>query len=147
MIEYHNSKSFVEAFSVLPLLKGLDQLYPDFEYWYINQMMPGLVTGNDIMLLSKDNGRVIGVALGKQTAEETKLRCVRVLPEYQNKGTGLHLIERMLKLLDNDKPSCTVAEEMFHMYSRAFINHFDFILSKVEKGLYRPGKMEYVFNV
>jgi hypothetical protein len=30
--------------------------------------------------------------------------------------------------------------------SRVFINHFGFVLSRVEKGLYRPGKLEYVFN-
>jgi len=146
MIEYAPSKSFVEAFSILPMLKGLTELYPDFEYWYVNQMVPGLITGNDIMLIAKEHGQTVGVALGKVTDEETKLRCVRVIPEYQNKGTGLHLIEKMLKLLDNDKPHCTVAEEMFHLYSRAFVNYFDFDLSRVDKGIYRPGKLEYVFN-
>jgi GNAT superfamily N-acetyltransferase len=146
MIEYKQSKSFVEAFTVLPMLNGLDELYPDFEYWYVNTMIPGLITGNDVLLLAKEHGQNVGVALGKVTDEETKLRCVRVLPQYQNKGTGLHLIERMLKLLNTDKPHCTVAEEMIHAYSRAFINYFNFILSRVDKGRYRPGKLEYVFN-
>jgi GNAT superfamily N-acetyltransferase len=112
MIEYSPSKSFVEAFNVLPMLNGLTSLYPDFEYWYVNTMIPGLITGNDVLLLAKEHGQTVGVALGKLTDTETKLRCVRVIPEYQNKGTGLHLIERMLKLLDNDKPHCTVAEEI-----------------------------------
>jgi GNAT superfamily N-acetyltransferase len=146
MIEYSPSKSFVEAFNVLPMLNGLTSLYPDFEYWYVNTMIPGLITGNDVLLLAKEHGQTVGVALGKLTDTETKLRCVRVIPEYQNKGTGLHLIERMLKLLDNDKPHCTVAEEMIHLYSRAFVNHFDFVLRRVDKGTYRPGKLEYVFN-
>lgn len=145
MIEYKQTKSFVEAFNTLPLLKGLDSLYPYFEYWYVNTMIPGLITGNDIMLLAKDNGKTIGVALGK-IDQEIKLRCVRVNPEHQNKGTGLHLVERMLKLLNTDRPHCTVAEEMFHSYSRAFINHFDFNLDEVVKGKYRPGKLEYIFN-
>jgi hypothetical protein len=26
------------------------------------------------------------------------------------------------------------------------VNHFDFDLTRVEKGLYRTGKLEYVFN-
>jgi GNAT superfamily N-acetyltransferase len=146
MIRYQQSKSFVEAFNVLPILSSLTELYPDFEYWYVNTMIPGLITGNDILLLAKEHEQIVGVALGKVTTEETKLRCVRVLPSYQNKGTGLHLIEHMLKLLDTDKPLCTVAEEMFHSYSRAFINHFDFDLSSVDKGKYRAGKLEYIFN-
>ena len=86
------------------------------------------------------------MALGKHADDEIKLRCVRVLPEYQNRGTGLHLVDRMLTLLDCDKPHCTVAEEMFHSYSRAFINHFRFNLDEVTKGMYRPGKLEYIFN-
>lgn len=146
MIEYRQTKSFVEAFNTLPLLKGLDSLYPDFEYWYVNKMIPGLITGNDIMLLARKHDQTIGVALGKLDDDEVKLRCVRVQPEYQNKGTGLHLVERMLTLLGDDKPHCTVAEEMFHSYSRAFINHFDFDLDEVVKGMYRTGKLEYIFN-
>lgn len=146
MIEYKQTKSFVEAFTTLPLLESLDSLYPDFQYWFVNKMIPGLITGNDIMLLAKNNNQTIGVALGKLDDMEIKLRCVRVLPEYQNRGTGLHLVDRMLTLLDCDKPHCTVAEEMFHSYSRAFINHFGFNLDEVNKGMYRPGKLEYIFN-
>jgi len=146
MIEYHQSKSFVEAFNVLPILNSLTELYPDFEYWYVNTMIPGLITGDDVLLLAKEHEQIVGVALGKVTPDETKLRCVRVLPSYQNKGTGLHLIEKMLKILDTDKPHCTVAEEMIHSYSRAFVNHFNFDLSRVDKGKYRTGKLEYVFN-
>lgn len=145
MIEYTRTTSFTEAFLLLPMLQSLDELYPEFQYWFVNKVIPGLVESDDIVLLAKDNGKTIGVALGKK-AQETKLRCVRVLPEYQNKGVGLHLIERMLKSIGNDKPHCTVAEEMIHQYSRAFVNHFNFDLSRVEKGLYRPGKLEYVFN-
>jgi N-acetylglutamate synthase-like GNAT family acetyltransferase len=98
------------------------------------------------MLVARDGAKMVGLALGKASPLETKLRCVRVLPDYQNKGVGLHLIERMLKELDSEKPHCTVAEEIIHQYSRAFINHFDFDLTRVEKGRYRPGKLEYVFN-
>jgi GNAT superfamily N-acetyltransferase len=128
------------------MLDSLDEYYPDFGHWYVNTCVPGVVIGNDIMLVARDGSRIIGLALGKKTLEETKLRCVRVRPEYQSKGVGLRLIEHMLKELDCDRPHCTVAEELIHLYSRAFVNYFGFKLNQVGKGMYRPGKLEYVFN-
>lgn len=146
MIVYERANRLVDTLNASRLLDGLDALYPEFSYWFTNKVMPGLIVGKDIMMLAKDKHQVIGVALGKRNAHETKLRCVRVLPEYQHRGTGIHLVEKMLVQLNDDKPSCTVAEEMFHQFSRPFINLFDFDLTKVEKGMYRPGKLEYVFN-
>lgn len=128
------------------MLAGLNHYYPDFEFWFVNKCMPGILVGSDILLLAKEHEQIIGVALGKARDNETKLRCVRVLPSYQNRGTGWHLVDRMLRELDDDKPHCTVSEEMFHTYSRAFINHYGFDLSRVEKGAYRRNKLEYVFN-
>jgi hypothetical protein len=146
MIEYVRANSLVDTMNAYRLLEGLDNFYPDFGHWYINKVMPGVMVGSDTLLLAKRKGEVIGVALGKRNAHETKLRCVRVIPEHQKKATGIHLIEKMLVQLGTDKPTCTVAEEMLHQFARPFINFFDFDLNKVEKGMYRPGKLEYVFN-
>lgn len=140
------SNHFVQAFQVLPMLRSLDELYPGFESWYVNTVVPGVVLGKDTLLLAKDGGRVVGVALGKRSADETKLRCVRVLPSHQNSGIGLKLIDRMLEVLECDKPHCSVAEEMLHTYSRAFVHRYGFELTAVDKGAYRRGKLEYRFN-
>lgn len=140
------SRGFVQTFMALPLLRSLNDLYPGFEDWYVNTVAPGVVLGRDTLLVAKDGQHLVGIALGKRTLEETKLRCVRVLPEYQNTGVGLRLIDRMLEELECDKPHCSVAEEMLHLYSRAFVNRYGFVLSAVDKGAYRPGKLEYRFN-
>lgn len=146
MIHYEQGKTLTDALVAYQLLDGMDDLYPDFSYWFTNRVMPGVVVGSDILMLAKDRQHVVGVGLGKRNRHETKLRCIRVIPQYQNRSVGIHLVERMLRALDSDRPSCTVAEEMLHQFSRPFINHFDFELTRVEKGLYRPGKLEYVFN-
>lgn len=146
MIAYTRGNRLVDTHVAFSLLQGMDDLYPEFGYWYKNKVMPGVMMGSDILMMAKDRDQVIGVALGKRNQHETKLRCVRVLPDYQQRGVGIHLVEKMLRELDDDKPSCTVAEEMLHQFSRPFINLFQFDLSHVEKGMYRPGKLEYVFN-
>jgi GNAT superfamily N-acetyltransferase len=146
VIRYEQGRRLTDAIVAYKLLAGMDNLYPEFSNWYTNKVMPGVLMGSDILMLARDKHQVIGVGLGKRNGHETKLRCVRVIPEYQNRSVGIHLVEQMLRALDSDRPSCTVAEEMFHQFSRPFINHFNFDLSRVEKGMYRPGKLEYVFN-
>lgn len=142
---YERSARLTDLALTGTLLAGLDNYYPEFGHWFTNTCMPGVLVGEDVLVVARERHRVVGVALGK-TGVETKLRCVRVLPEYQSRSVGIHLIERTLRELDCDKPHCTVAEEMLHQYSRPFINYFGFALSEVTKGRYRPGKLEYAFN-
>lgn len=140
------SASAVQALLALPLLASLEPLYPDFQHWYVNTVVPGIALGGDILLIAREGSNVQAIALGKKSGGETKLRCVRVAPARQNAGLGLRLIDRMLEELECSKPHCTVAEELFHAYARPFVNRYGFELSHVAKGAYRPGKLEYAFN-
>ena len=139
----HNA---VEALLAFPFIRSLDRMYPDIAYWYINSVVPNIASGRDILLLAKEGSTIHGVALGKRAADEVKLRCVRVTPAARNTGLGVRLIDRMLALLEVETPSCSVAEELIHQYSRLFINRYGFRLSNVTKGQYRARKLEYHFN-
>lgn len=132
--------------AALPLLANLDALYPGFAGWYADKVVPGVAKGQDVVLLAFDEDQLAGIALGKRSATETKLRCVRVVPRLQQTGAGLRLIDRMLEELECETPHCTVAEELLHSYSRAFVNRYGFQLSDVTKGEYRRGRLEYHFN-
>ncbi|QYN79896.1 acetyltransferase [Kosakonia phage Kc263] len=145
-IKLETTISLTSSFSVLPFIRTLDKYYPDIEHWYINKVVPGLILGTDKLIIAKDNNLITGIALGKRDLDETKLRCVRVLPEYQNSGLGIKLIDTMLDLLEEEKPGVTVAEELFHQYSRIFVSRYGFALTDVNKGRYRKHKLEYAFN-
>lgn len=146
MIHINRSSNLVEGLQALPMLSSLTQWYPDFEHWFLNKALPGIVLGQDQLLVARDDGLLVGVVLIKKSRKETKLRCVRVVPTHQNTGLGIRLIDAALEALETSKPHCTVAEEMLHTYSRLFVQRYGFALNAVEKGLYRPGKLEYVFN-
>lgn len=145
MIKLHSENSFSAAFSVLPFIQSLDQYYPDISHWFINTVIPGLSLGTDKLIIARDGQHIAGIALGKM-GDESKLRCIRVHPDYQGAGLGIRLIDQMLELIEDGKPGVTVSEEMLHLYSRAFINRYGFDLSAVTKGRYRRGKLEYAFN-
>jgi N-acetylglutamate synthase-like GNAT family acetyltransferase len=146
MIAYQQGTTLTEAVLAFQTLRSLGTYYPGFEFWLTNKVLPGILTGHDTLLLAKEHDRIVGVALGKRTEEETKLRAIRVDPVYRSRGIGIHLTERMLRKLDCDKPVCSVSQEMLDEFSRPFVNHFGFDLTRVEKGTYRPRKLEYVFN-
>lgn len=138
--------SFTGAFSVLPFIKSLDQFYPEIEHWYINKVIPGIMLGDDKLVIARKNNQIAGISLGKVDGSETKLRCIRVHPDFQQSGLGIKLIDKMLDLIEDDKPGVTVSEEMFHLYSRMFMKRYGFKLSDVTKGQYRPRKLEYLYN-
>lgn len=147
MIRIEQTTSFVSAFEALPFIASLNQYYPDIDYWYVNKVVPGLILGNDKLLIARDSANnIAGLALGKKSDDESKLRCVRVHPDHQSVGLGIRLIDQMLELIETREPGVTVSEEMIHLYSRAFVNRYGFKLSDVSKGRYRVGKLEYGFN-
>lgn len=146
MIHYEITRRLTDAILAKGMLDGLESYYPGFQFWYVNKCMPGIVLGPDILIVAREHGQIVGICIGKKRDGEVKLRCVRVLPHYQNRGVGLQLIDRMLRALNNDKPYCTVPEELMHTYSRPFINHYGFSLDRVDRGPYRKGVLEYGFN-
>lgn len=132
----------IDLMRVYHEFKDLDNYYPDFQNWYYNKLVPNIMNGDGTALAMMDRNEIVGISLFKPD----KLQAVRILPKYQNRGQGLRLLDETFKTMDNDKPFVTVSEELFHTYSRIFINRYDFTIPKVEKGLYRPGKLEYLFN-
>jgi GNAT superfamily N-acetyltransferase len=145
MITYRISKKLTDCYRSFELTSGLDRFYPDFNDWYWNKVVPSTVLGDSEIILAEEHDQIVGVALVKR-GEKPKLRCLRVRTEYSSKGIGVHLIDRSLKQLDCDKPMVTVPEEKINELSRIMVNRFSFNLLHVDRGLYRPGMLEYVFN-
>jgi len=142
---YRSPNSIIELYHAFNILLPISNLYPDFKQWYWNKVIPGIIQGQDKIIIAEHKGEIIGISLIKKGSED-KLRALRVIEKFQKKGYGLYLIDRSLKELDNPKPIVSVAEEMINQYSRIFINRYGFDISHVYNGLYRKGKLEYEFN-
>lgn len=137
--------SIPELHGCFQLLKPISKLYPDFNDWYWNKVVPGIIIGNDKIILAEKNSEIIGVSIIKN-GDEKKLRALRIIDKYQSQGYGMYLIDESLRQLNTDKPLVSVAEEMINEYSRAFINRYNFNMTHVYKDLYRKGHLEYEFN-
>lgn len=144
MITYRETRNINDCLRAKLVIGPFNELYPNFDDWYINKAVPDIFYGHGSLILAENGDEIVGAILGKK--DEPKIRCLRVVPGYQNKGIALHLIDRMLKTIGNDKPLVTVAEPMLHGLSRILVNRYDFNMTSVHKGLYKPKILEYFFN-
>ena len=145
MTSYRSVSTLVDFHRVYEHLLSLENYYPDFGTWYWSRAVPDVLHGPGRAILAEERGTVVGVALGR-SGTDAKLRCIRVAPEAERRGLACHLIDRLLVLINADRPEFTVPEELIHSYARIVVNRYGFDLCYVERGLYRPGKLEYQFN-
>jgi len=142
---YRSPKSIIDLHIVLNILKPISSIYPDFESWYWDKVIPGVILGQDEIIIAENKYEIIGMSIIKK-GFENKLRALRIEEKYQKRGLALHLIDESLKRLNVDKPLVSVSEEMINEYSRIFVNKYNFDLTHVYNGLYRKGSLEYKFN-
>lgn len=117
--------------------------YPDFERWYHDNVIPSVFSEDKEFIFEMRKEKIVGVAIIKHS--EKKLCHLSIFEEYKNKGYGLALFEKVFKKLDTKKPYLTVSEEKYVEFKRLF-NHYGFILSGKQVGIYRKSKIEYYFN-
>ncbi|MDI6976106.1 GNAT family N-acetyltransferase [Serratia sp. Se-RSBMAAmG] len=145
-----NTEKLTSLFSLnelLPTLATLNDIYPDISHWYFNKVIPRVLLGEDAVIIVKNtSGQMAGFAIAKKTESESKLCCLYILPEFRGQGYVIPLIENVIEELDNDYPHCSVSEDLFHAYSKIFINYFRWRLDEVVSNVYKKGKLEYFFN-
>ena len=147
MVSLRLATDFADAMRVHAQIRDLDRYYPQFDDWWRGTVIPGLSeAGRHALILAEEGGDLAGVAVVKAGADENKIRCLRVMPEWRRQGLAGHLIERSLKHLQHDKPVISVAPEMMGGLSPVLVNSFAFALTRVVPGNYRPGIPEYWFN-
>lgn len=142
-----NVTTLIGLTQLIPYLKNIENIYPDVEHWYINKVIPRVMLEKDIVLViySPEN-EVAGFAIAKNNKEEKKLCCLIIMPDYQGRGYAIKLIKKIQKELNEEKLHCSVSEDLLHVYSKIFINHFKWTIDEVQESKYKKGKLEYFFN-
>jgi GNAT superfamily N-acetyltransferase len=81
------------------LVEDVRVLYPDFDRWFDSTCVRQIASGEAALIVAREAGETVGVAIGKNTAEEIKLRCVYVAPSHRGTGLGVRLVKAMLSEL------------------------------------------------
>ena len=129
---------------VFELTQAITQTYPNYSHWYHHTFLNGLKKGKRALIMAKEKGKLVGVALVKNTSEEKKLCTLFVRPENRRQGIGQCLLVQVLQEL-GQKPLVSVSEQNMASVSSLF-KRFKFHLSACKKGIYLPHNTEFYFN-
>lgn len=103
-----SSADVVEAYKTL---RFLESYYPDFEHWYWQKVVPGLLDSTRILHLEKERGRIVGLMIAKNEPDEKKLCTLWVDRQYTKSGLGSKLVGISKSWLKSDSPVASVPEE------------------------------------
>lgn len=130
-------------------IENLTNIYPDIKKWYEEKIKKALAkkdsTREVLVVLDRQELKIAGIAILKKTQEENKICTIRVEKEYLNQGIGTQLFEEAFKYLEDTKPLITISEDNIECF-KPILKKFDFKLVEKIKGLYVPGKIEYIYN-
>jgi len=129
---------------VFDLTHSIAQTYPDYSRWYHQTFLEGLKKGNRALIMAEEKGKLVGVALVKNTPQEKKLCTLFVRPENRRQGIGQRLLAQVLQEL-GQKPLVSVSKQNVASVSSLF-ERFKFHLSACKKGIYLPHNTEFYFN-
>jgi hypothetical protein len=87
----------------------------------------------------------LGVAIVKRSIEEQKLCTLWVNKSMRGNGVAGSLVESAFRWLGTSWPLFTIPEERMDEF-RGLLNRWDYSIAQREFGMYRPRKIEYVFN-
>lgn len=144
MITFKSADNIIDFKIVFDFLNK-DTIYPNFHHWFWNKVVPSVLINNDKIIICYSNKKFTGISIIKNYGEE-KLRCFKMDNDFKKSIYVIKFLKFTLLHFINKKPLLSVSEDNFHLFSRIFINFFNFELVQVYKGLYSKGKLEYQFN-
>lgn len=126
-------------------LMNLQNEYPNFKKWFFEKVVPGVFSGERIIVTVSDGDDLLGVMILKNSSEK-KICTLRVLPKFQRQGIGHLLLDYAISVLGTSNPVITVSDEHIQEFSSILLGDYNFSLTELQAGYYRKDHTEYVFN-
>lgn len=133
-----------DATEVWDALKHLEPLYPGFEDWYWNQVLPGCANGTRRVFTSRDETGLNGLVIAKNN-EEKKLSTIFSSPRVRGGDVASRLMLDAMRWLGTRQPLVTVPESRMEAFL-PLANKFGFDYCDVLDGHYGAGRVEHIFN-
>jgi GNAT superfamily N-acetyltransferase len=129
---------------VFTSLSPLETVYPGFREWYYGKVVPGIETGERLVVARVLGSDIQGVAIAKRGSEE-KFCTLWVSQEARLAGVGGALAQEVFEWLGDARPLFTVPEERL-MEFQGLLRQWDFGSGVPVRGYYGSDRVERVFN-
>lgn len=131
------------VFATIEVAAG--NFYPGFRSWYYGKVVPGVERGDRAIFIVGSETAVLGAAIAKRSAKERKLCTLWVEKNARGEGVAGALVDTSFRWLGTSSPLFTIPEERMVEF-RGLLNRWRCSITQREIGIYRPGKIEFVFN-
>ena len=84
---------------VFEMTQTITQTYPNYSCWYHQTFLREKKKGKRALIMAEEKGKLVGVALVKNTSEEKKLCTLFVRPENRRQGIGQKLLAKTIQEL------------------------------------------------
>lgn len=121
-------------------------LYPNFDAWFNFKFCRNLASGQRKVAIAHDGNQILGAALLKKDAHESKICTFYISPEYRGLSIGDELMDLALVTLNDSDTIITVCSERKDELTPLLSSHGFEVISSHD-GLYRDLSTEYVFNL
>ncbi|MBD9627993.1 hypothetical protein IB279_34125 [Ensifer sp. ENS06] len=129
---------------VYAALADVCHLYPNFEEWYWDKVVPELGVSRSIFV-DWMNERITGVVIAKRTCDEQKVCTVWVDKGFRAQGVASSLIGEASRWLGTDYPMITIPQNRLSEFS-GILRSGRFAQTQKLASYYRAGETEHVFN-
>lgn len=72
-MEFRSPNSIPDLYAAFEIIRPISQMYPNFSSWYWDKVVPGIVTGQDKIIMAERHGELVGISLIKKGVDEKKL--------------------------------------------------------------------------
>lgn len=142
-IELNNELSFS---TLNHLLSDVSPLYPNFNVWLNFTFRRNLASGERRILVAHDGDNLLGCALLKSAADESKICTFYVEPLARDRGIGRQLMQYSLENLDNPNTIITVSDDR-QAELAPLLKSSGFSLQQQLSDHYRPQHSEFVYSL
>jgi hypothetical protein len=131
------------VFATIEVAAG--DFYPGFRSWYYDKVVTGIELGDRAVFIVGSENAVLGAAIAKRSADERKLCTLWVENNARGDGIAGALVDTAFDWLGTSSPLFTIPEERMTEF-RGLLNRWRCSITQREMGIYRPDKIEFVFN-
>lgn len=146
MLEHFKIESYEDALSnIIDVLKPIKEYYPKYEDWIEGVVQAGILNDTRKIRVLKNDGRIAGLSILKDTDSEKKICSLFIHPEYRGESWMYSIFTDSLAYLKTNKPVITIPSTIIKKYHGLIFSNQWENTSRIENR-YQPGIIEYGFN-
>ena len=131
--------------TIIDAMGPVKSFYPEYETWIEDTVQSGLDNNTRTISVLKNDGKIAGLNILKDTEEEKKICSLFIHPDYRGESWMFSIFSNAIEILKTKKPVITIPSIIVKKYHGIiFTNKWEVTSAIPDR--YQSGIVEYGFN-